>query len=681
MVPENFRLFRRSLPALAFLALLGLCGCAESPPRGSSVLLITLDTTRADRLGCYGHAGADTPVLDRLAARGALFESAYTAAPITLPAHASIFTGTYPQFHGVRDNGSFLLDPRLVTLAEVFADAGFRTGAFVGAYPVDSKFGLNQGFEVYDDQLPPASAATGFSYPERPAAEVVASAADWLAGLDGDARFLAWVHVFDPHAPYAAPEPFASRHAADPYQGEVAYVDHALGELLAGLEGLGRGDDTLIVVVADHGEGLGEHGEETHTALIYDSTMRVPLLLAGPGIPAGLRVGETVRTIDILPTLTELLRLDTPADHQGASLLPLLSGAAGPPRAAYLESEWPRLQYGWSALRGLVFEGWKIIVAPDAVDSAAELYRIAEDPRETTDRLDEVAALDRTRRELARVLAATTADEPFDAARSLSAEDEERLRALGYIGTPQAEPRPGADPRERMRVMRGTVAVRNMIREGRLHEALALLDRLEAEDPGGLGLHEHRGLVYRELGARDPSVLPVAAAEFQRALQINPRRADLWVHLGEVQRLRGDYAGALESYARSMALAPPSPELQINLAGVLAVMGRNDEAFEQIQALLREHPDHAAGRLTQAVMLAGLDRRDEALAEFERVIALSAGDDPQRARAHELTGLLLEQMERHEEALRHYEAALALDPERPEAQAGRSRVRTGPGRS
>ena len=336
-----------SLPGLGtagccLLLLLGMLavGCGRGEPRSGrarNLLLVTLDTLRADRLGSYGYSAAQTPHLDGLAARGLRFSNATTVTPLTLPAHASLMTGTYPAFHGVRDNGGFYLGEERQTLAETLAQAGFRTGGFVGAFVLDSRWGIGQGFERYFDDfdLTEFDDSASMDAIQRPGSAVVDQALAWLA-QDHERPFFAWVHLYDPHTPYEAPEPYRSRFPASrsgAYDAEIAAADAQVGRLLAALREDGRLEDTLVAVVADHGEMLGEHGELTHAFFIYDAAIRVPLLLAGPGVPRGL-VDAQVRIIDLAPTLLTQLGQAVPAEVQGEDLLPLAADPVGsaPPR-------------------------------------------------------------------------------------------------------------------------------------------------------------------------------------------------------------------------------------------------------------------------------------------------------------------------------------------------------------
>jgi arylsulfatase A-like enzyme len=339
----------RALAWLGFLAF--LAGCSADPPRlaepggaaGMNVLVVTVDTLRADRLGCYGHAGARTPTIDGLAGNWLRFERATTVSPITLPSHASIFTGLEVPNHGVRHNGTFRLSPDHTTLAERFSAAGYDTAAFVSAYVLERRFGLSQGFDKYDDRFDAHDPGPG-SYPERPADRVTDRVIERLdsRGRASDRPFFAWIHYFDPHGPYEPPAPFDESFAEAPYDGEVAFVDRELGRLLRALD---THEETLVVFTSDHGEGLGDHGEVTHADLIYDSTMRVPLIISNPRLfPGGEVVHDRLAaTIDVVPTVVALVGL--PGATGASSPLDGVDLAAAPDddRAVYLETLAPLL--------------------------------------------------------------------------------------------------------------------------------------------------------------------------------------------------------------------------------------------------------------------------------------------------------------------------------------------------
>src|SRR5262245_37073788 len=301
-----------------------LPGLPDKRPR--HVLLVSLDTTRADHLGCYGYEAAQTPRLDALAGSGLRFAQATTVMPLTLPAHASLMTGTFPGTHGVRDNGGFYVPDDQRTLAEVLRERGYRTGGFISAFVLDSRWGIQQGFERYFDEFDLSKyEGVGMDAVQRPGGEVVDKALEWLAA-DREKPFFAWVHLYDPHAPYEAPEPFRSRFPRNmqgAYDAEVAYADSLVGRLLDSLASDGRLAETLVVVVGDHGESLGEHEEQSHGFFIYDADVHIPLILAGPGVPERV-VNDQVRIVDVMPTVLDLLGVEAPGAVQGKSLLPLV---------------------------------------------------------------------------------------------------------------------------------------------------------------------------------------------------------------------------------------------------------------------------------------------------------------------------------------------------------------------
>ena len=550
------------------------CGADRRP---TSILLVTLDTTRADRIGCYGRTSAGTPALDGLATRGARFERAYTTAPITLAAHASLLTGSYPPYHGLRDNGLAALDGSVETLAETCARAGLRTAALVSGFPLARTFGLAQGFERYDDEFAPAQSAPSGAIRERRGDETVRAAQAWLGALASDEPFFLWVHLFDAHDPYQAPAEFARRFPLDAYQAEISFADSVLGELLATLDQRGRGADTLVCVTADHGEGLGEHGEETHALLLYDSTVRVPLVLAGPLVEPRV-VSTPVSLADVAATLVALARVDDGgafSRQAGVSLVPLLERHRVEPRALYFETFFPRLHFGWSELVGLAREEWKYVEAPGARErdgqAVAELYVPATDAAERA----ECSAL---RPELVQALAADLHGlrQSLDASpapstrHAHSAGELEALAALGYGGAdvlarlPSANevPQPGRDPRRVVGAVKLLNQVRGLAGAGQFEAAEQALLELERLEPGAVLVHEARGdlcLARGRSGAR--LELTRAAEEFAAASALEPGRRGLWLRRFEALRMLGRTAEALECLDRALELAPPTAEL------------------------------------------------------------------------------------------------------------------------
>ena len=358
----------------------GTAAAAASAPalRPVNLLLVTVDTLRPDHLHCYGDSHIETPNIDAIAQDGALFENAVTQAPLTPPSHASIFTGLNPPSHHVRDTGGFVLQPSYTTLATILQRQGWDTAAFISSAVLKKLFGLNQGFAVYDDQMPKPGKGHEFDEDaERRAGETIDHAIRWLDAHSGKPYFL-WVHVYDPHAPYLPPSPYREKYKDRPYDGEIAYADHELGRLFAAVRSKSKSPaGTLIAVLSDHGESLGEHGEYTHGVFLYDSTLRIAFVLSGPGVPAGVRIRQQARTIDFLPTMLDLMGGKPPASVQGTSLTPYFAGKEAATAVSYAETLYPKINMGWAELRAIRTAHWKYIRAPKP-----ELYDLSQDPAE-----------------------------------------------------------------------------------------------------------------------------------------------------------------------------------------------------------------------------------------------------------------------------------------------------------
>jgi tetratricopeptide (TPR) repeat protein len=574
----------------ALLAALGSpLPAAAAPP---DVLLITIDTLRADALGFAGNARAATPNLDRLAAGGRVFERARAHNVVTLPSHANILTGLYPYQHGVRDNTGFRLPDGIPTLATALRAAGYATGAFVGAYPLDSRYGLDRGFEIYDDRTTSGVGEGQFALAERPGGEVVAAALPWWQARRGSPRFL-WVHLYDPHARYAPPEPFATRFAADPYLGEVAAVDAYLGPLL-GPHLAGREPPCLVIVTADHGEALGDHGEQTHGLFAYEATLRVPLVVWGPGVAPG-RDGRPAGHVDLFPTVLAALGLAPPAsgrgERPGRSLLQPRSGGGGG-HDLYFEALSAALNRGWAPLRGLVRSSAggerKFVSLP-----LAEVYDLRADPGEERNLLDRERPAARAAFDL---LPAESAWPP--ARGQVDAEEEARLRSLGYVAS---APRAGttfavADDPKRL-VELDTV----------IHELVDAYSRRDLERALVLG---------RRLVAARPS-MPLGHSLLANALLEAGRRSE-----------------ALRVMESARAAGAASETLLRQLGLTLAEAGRDAEALAVLQPLAERGDPDALNDLAVAHSEAG--RQREAVATLERVL----GRDPDDAKAHELLGLV-----------------------------------------
>ena len=496
---------------LGGLCLAILWDCGGGPPSVERILLITIDTLRADHVGCYGAQNARTSQLDTVADRGVRFEVAISPAPLTLPAHASLMTGLDPPGHGVRHNGLHRLAEEIPTLSSQLRNAGYQTGAFVGAFVLDRRFGLARGFDVYDDAMNERSSPT-VGYAERPADAVVDAAIAWLG--QADARFFLWVHLYDPHAAYDPPAGFRAAFANDPYAGEIAFADAQLGRLLDAVRQRFGDAGQLVVVTSDHGESLGEHGELSHSYSLYDATQRVPLLIAGEGWPAGRLIDTPVRLVDVAPTLLAAAGAAPLPGIEGADLRPLLAGGASGVPSAYLETLATHLDFGWSALFGLRTADWKYVRAP-----RPELYDLRADGEELRDvaslHPERVAALDA---ELARRMSGARPTTPV----TLGEAERERLRSLGYLqGDPQGAVTDlgGPDPKDEIGLLPQLARAEELADRGRHADALRLLRDLDASPPAVAAL--------RAAVAFNAGDLTTAEQDARSVLRAQPGREDV----------------------------------------------------------------------------------------------------------------------------------------------------------
>jgi arylsulfatase A-like enzyme/Tfp pilus assembly protein PilF len=643
---------------LAAGAFVRLRGIATSTPPGArpNVLLITIDTLRADRVGCYGYARAFTPMLDGLAARGVRFVTAIAHVPLTAPSHASMLTGRTPLGHGMRDNGGFVLPEKVRTLAEDFKAAGYHTGAFVSGFPLSRRFGLDRGFESYDDHLPRGSDPRRTAYVERTADRTTDAALKWLetAGKEpAPAPWFAWVHYYDPHAPYEPPGSFGSRFASSPYDGEIAFVDEQLGRLLAVAEAKGPKGSALVLVTADHGESLGEHGEDTHGIFIYDSTLRVPWIMAGPQIEAGRVVSTVARGIDIAPTLLDYAGLAARPEMEGRSLRRTAAGEALEDAPAYAESLHAQLQYGWAPLHALRTDRFKLIDAP-----RAELYDLKSDGSETEDRSHEDGArLETLRKELQRIMATTT---PV-AAQAIDAETAERLGALGYLGggvTGAAPVATGRDPKDGIRLAtrlgRNGMSVARTEPEKAIRELTALL----AEDPGMLVALRTRAVAYQTAGQYEPAIRDLRALEERGALT-----AEDSVVLGDNLRLAGRTAEAVAVLERTAKKNPKFAEPWLSLAALCVKQNRTADAASAYEKVLAITPDQAEALRGLGDLALMRGDVEEAAKRYARVVETDPGD----AGALSKLGVTRMRLGRANEGIALFTKAVEREPKNAEA--------------
>jgi arylsulfatase A-like enzyme/Tfp pilus assembly protein PilF len=658
----------RLLPSIsALLLLVAMAGCGDhSAPPGEirNVLLISIDTCRADHLSCYGAPRKTTPNLDQLAAEGTLFENAFSPAPITLPAHASMLTGTDPPYHAVHDNTGYRLGPANETLAELLGDRGFVTGAVIGAFVLDSRFGLDQGFQTYDDRFDSVLKETSIAH--RRGEEVSRHALSWLEEHYRKPFFL-FLHYFDPHFAYDPPGPFRSAFADDLYAGEIAYADHCIGQVIEALQRLGVYDSTLIIVTSDHGEMLGEHGEGTHSYFVYQSAIRVPLIVRVPGSLNSRRVAESVGLIDLLPTVCGLLGFQPPRDVQGIDLSPTLTGGISPAaeRSFYCESMVPAT-YGCNPLLGLVRGRWKYILT-----TRAELYDLAHDYQELENlaatRADERLAMDAELREILNKYARESSrEERID----LDEKALQSLRALGYVGRTATSPDLAIDPdrddpKDLIDFHLLNMAVYEQNDEWQATRGTELAERMIAERPDLPSGYLH--LADLALAESD---LAKALPHLIRASELDPGDAMIWFRLGRAYGELGESRQAIEQYERALELDPHNIETHNNLGIALQAAGRVEPAIEQYWMALKLDPDNVEAHNNLANAMAAADRIDEAISHYRRTVELA----PDSAEVHANLGLALRRRGLLDEAIEQFELSLQLAPEGANARAALAAV-------
>jgi choline-sulfatase len=596
--------------AVWWLARAPLFGLEPSDER--NILLVTVDSLRADAVGAYG-GRASTPNLDRLAARGARFTFAHAHAVVTLAAHGSILTGRYPYEHGLRDSAGYRLAPTEPTAATRLKQRGFVTGAFIGGSPLDRRFGLGIGFDVYDDRMAGDDVAGDFTMPARPAGDVVASAVKWIGGQAG--RWFSWVHLFDPHAPHEPSAEWRQRYPNDPYFGEVSSTDAALGVLLNEVARQTR--PTLIVVTADHGESLGEHGEPTHGLFAYESTLHVPLVVAELGgsrrTPRGLTLDGPVRHIDILPTFLDAIGAPGDAGLSGASLLPLIDGSVVPDRPSYFEAMTANLTRGWAPLRGVVANRQKYIDLP-----VTELYDLVDDPQEQRNILTLRTERGEVFLNTLKFFSTTAPNRPREETEAV----RNRLRSLGYTGSTVIPTRDrytdADDPKQLVPLEQAMHRAANAYMQGRASEAIAI---------------------------------------YQGIVESRPNTADAYRRLAYVQWNSGDAAAAIATLEAAVKQGVTRSELRVRLAQYLSRSGRADRAV----ALLEGAAENLDALNELALAFAATGRSADAIQIFKQMLEL----DPDNAEAHANLGALqlrLRDLGAAEAALRR---AIELDPARP----------------
>ena len=626
-----------------------------------NLVVVTLDTTRADRIGAYGRAHAGTPQFDALAAEGVVFDHASTSAPITLPAHSSIFTGRFPPQHGVRDNGGYFLNENEQTLAEVLKARGYATGGFIAAYVLDSKWGIAQGFDTYFDDFD-LSKYRVFSMGniQRPGNEVVDRALPWIDQHRG-APFFAWVHLYDAHSPYAPPEPFKTQFAGDLYQGEISFADAQVGRVVQFLRDRDLLDRTVIVVIGDHGESLDDHGEQGHGFFVYESVVHVPMIVRAPfSAMQRRRVADPVRSVDVMPTVLDLLGVPEPANVaiDGQSLAPLMTGTkAELGLEAYAEAVYPLHHFGWSDLRALRQGRYKLIAAP-----RPELYDLQADPTEERNVFPERKALGD--RMLARLSELETHFRRSGQSRSEAVEIDPdakaRLAALGYVGsfvasvTDDASRAGLADPKDKVHLFNRISRAREVGRDdSELAAAMRMLDEVLKEDPRVIDAWFTLGNMAARLGRHEDAV-----GYFKRALALKADDEEAVINLAHAYRKLGRDDDALVGFRRFLELDPKNAQVHYEIAQILLDRGENAAAAQELGQALAVEPKMAAAR--NALGVVALNDGDVPRAEAEIRQALEMKPDVRLA--HYNLALVAEKRGNLPAAEVEYQRELELHP-------------------
>jgi len=658
------RRFRFLIPALFSVCLFAVLfspGCRRadfSRLRGGrpfNVILITVDTLRSDRVGCYGYSPDVTPYMNLFASHGVLFENCISQTPLTLPSHTTVLTGTLPPHHGVRDNGGFVVPAELETMAEVFKEAGYETAAFVSAYVLDSKWGLGQGFDYYFDRFDLGRyEKISLGEVQRPAFETIDEAIAWL-GAKKSGKFFAWIHLYDPHTPYAPPEPYRTQFADQPYLGEIAYTDSQLGRLWNFLETNGLLENLFFVFASDHGESLGEHGETTHGFFVYQEGIEVPLIFLSPFTRfQGKRYSGVVSLADIMPTVCDMAGVRTPDGTQGTSLVRHFSG--GKPAdgvIAYSETYYPRFHYGWSDLRSIQDDRFKLIMAP-----VPELYDVRNDPDEQKNLVylePEVFERLSSRAEAFEKEAVSKAIEADFA--TVDEDTRERLAALGYLGSfvdpAKLKGKKLADPKDKISIFNAISRARETGLSGNFDQAIASLQKILDEDPDISDAHFALGNVYFK--ARK---FKEAIEAFKRSLELKPDDSFTVINIANSYAMTGKIEEAEEFVLGHMKKGFEDSQLYYLLGNLFVLKNDLDKAAGYFEDCLKINPRSASAH--NAIAAVCLIQED--LAGAEKHLAAASALNPRLLNVRYNLAQLREKQGRPEEAMELYKQEIADSP-------------------
>jgi len=686
-----------SVAASAFFLLLILFFAFGKPIRNQyqkkklqnlNVILIVIDTLRADRLSCYSEKYVQTPNIDRLAQEGVVFESCISQTPLTLPAVTTILSGTYPLYHQVRDNGGFVAPQKLTLLSEILSKHNYSTSAFIGAYVLHSKWGLNQGFDIYSDMFKDESGDKIISLDEiqKRAAEVLQDASSWLA-KNKDKKFFSLIHLYDPHASYDPPSPFKEKYIDAPYEGEVAYTDEELGKFFDFLKKEGLWDKTLIVLTGDHGESLWEHREETHGFFVYDSTVWVPLIIKTSFPFPEKRLKNVVEHVDLAPTILEMLNIPVPESIQGKSLLSLMLGKEKNwPDTAFSETYYPRLHFGWSELSAWYHQNWKYILAP-----SEELYDLSKDKAEKENL---VLPLDEQKKKMKNTLLKFVGEKSRqaltpEASQNLDREAIEKLASLGYVSSfsDVGQRKDLADPKEKIKVHNDLNDAKQLYLEKKYVEATDIVKKILVQDPHIVDAYMFLGNLYYsqnlfkdalnsflEVLKRKPDYnfaminvlnclinsgeLDKAVSECQKYLQLFPRDTIFLYTLGDIYFLKKDYDQAL-SYLFSALKIDASYAEALNKIGEVYAMKRDyQKAEEYLKRTLEINPKMTRALFNLALIEEALGNQAAAIAYYEKQLEI----EPLNFKAAYNLAELLSKAGKKDEALEYYKRALDANP-------------------
>ena len=604
------------IPAIVCLCVLG--AVAVPPP---NVVVITIDTLRADHVGCYGYKDIKTPNIDALAHEGVRFERAYTPVPVTLPAHSALFTGTYPLRSGMHDFADNKLSAAQPTLASVLKQNGYATGAVIGSAVLDSRFGVNHGFDFYYDHFDFSRLQeSNLDEMERPADAVADQALDWL-DKNYQKKFFLWMHLYDPHYPYRPPSPYSEEYKDHLYDGEIAFADSQVGRLIRELKEKGVYQNTVIVLTGDHGESLGEHGEKTHGFFIYNATLHIPVIIRFPGEPSARTVPDLVSLPDLMPTVLAFLKIDAPSDVQGRNLLPFLASTDAP-RALYAETFLPRLHFNWSELRGSETENYHFIDAPKP-----ELYDLKKDPGETNNLYAQKKAVaDEMRNKLTTLIQQYSSGQELAQKTGLDPALMERLKSLGYAGfsggsTPTVTDRSLPDPKDRVQVYELISDAIADSQHGNYGPSSEKLNAALKIEPNSVPVHYLLGLNYYRTKDFAKSV-----EELQRVLQLSPDYSLAVFQLGLAYAHVGDFDHAIQMLKHALDLDATNFSAAYNLGAAYLQKKMVAEAVAAFRQSIAAYPDYGPGHRALGEVLLYQGQVDEAINELRRASELMPQD-------------------------------------------------------